>query len=85
MTATLTDTRTATEQATETPILAHVVNCPDDKESTEAWLTEAMIFGYEVEALCGHRWVPSRDPQKRTGVCQPCLDAMETILNEVYG
>lgn len=85
MTATLTETTTETTTTTETPILAHIVNCPQDKESAEAWLTEAMICGYEVEALCGHRWVPSRDPEKRTGVCQPCLDAVETILNEVYG
>lgn len=36
--------------------LAHIV---DDSK----WdITEAIVMGTEVEALCGYRWVPSRDP-----------------------
>lgn len=60
---------------------AHIVNCPDDKASTAAWLTEARVFGLEVTALCGHKWVPERNPD-RYPVCQACIDAANQILNE---
>ncbi|WP_106539486.1 DUF3039 domain-containing protein [Haloactinopolyspora alba] len=36
-------------------------------------LTEAMINGTPVIALCGKVWVPSRDPQKYP-VCPRCKD-----------
>jgi hypothetical protein len=61
--------------------LTHIVNCPDDKESTEAWLTEARVFGLEVTALCGHRWVPTRDPMKHP-ICPECIDAANLIIAE---
>lgn len=34
----------------------------------------AMILGIEVEALCGYRWVPYRDPTGKP-VCKSCIDA----------
>ena len=34
-------------------------------------LTEAMVMGTPVVALCGKVWVPSRDPQKFP-VCPDC-------------
>lgn len=80
MTATLTETDTETTTTTDTPIVAHVVNCPEGKESTQAWLTEARVFGLEVEALCGYRWVPSRDPENKP-VCTACLEEMERIIH----
>jgi hypothetical protein len=36
-------------------------------------LTRAMVDGLPIEALCGKKWVPSRDPQ-RYPVCPTCLD-----------
>jgi len=33
------------------------------------------VLGEEVEALCGKRWVPSRDPQ-RYPVCPTCLELL---------
>lgn len=39
----------------------------------KAKLTEAMINGTPVVALCGKVWVPSRDPE-RYPVCQECKD-----------
>lgn len=36
-------------------------------------LTEAMVMGTPVTALCGKVWVPSRDPQ-RYPVCPTCKD-----------
>lgn len=68
---------TTTDDFTRT----HILNCPENKKSTEAWLTEARVFGLEVEALCGYKWVPQRDPQ-RFSVCEACLGVVEMILAE---
>ena len=38
---------------------------------------EAMISGVPCTALCGKRWVPSRDP-KRYPVCPTCKEIVET-------
>jgi hypothetical protein len=43
-------------------------------------LTEAMIMGHPVIALCGKVWVPSRDPE-RFPICPECKDIWES-LNE---
>ena len=39
-------------------------------------VTEAYITGAEVTALCGKRWVPTRDPGKFP-VCPTCTDILE--------
>ncbi|HEX4788548.1 MAG TPA: DUF3039 domain-containing protein [Actinospica sp.] len=36
-------------------------------------ITEAMVFGTPVTALCGKTWVPSRDP-KRYPICPTCKE-----------
>lgn len=41
-------------------------------------LTEAMVMGTPVIALCGKVWVPSRDPQ-RFPVCPDCKDKWESM------
>ena len=41
-------------------------------------LTEAMVMGTPVVALCGKVWVPSRDPEKYP-VCPECKDAWENL------
>ena len=41
-------------------------------------LTEAMVMGTPVVALCGKVWVPSRDPQK-FGVCPVCKEIWESL------
>lgn len=41
-------------------------------------LTEAMINGTPVIALCGKVWVPSRDPQKFP-VCPECKKIWESM------
>ena len=50
--------------------LSHYV--PKDK------LTEAMVNGTPVIALCGKVWVPSRDPQKYP-VCPECKEIWESM------
>lgn len=41
-------------------------------------LTEAMVMGTPVVALCGKVWVPSRDPQKYP-VCPTCKEIWEKL------
>lgn len=41
-------------------------------------LTEAMVMGTPVVALCGKVWVPSRDPQKFP-VCPACKEVWESM------
>ncbi len=36
-------------------------------------LTQAIVEGNSVVALCGKRWVPTRDPEK-FAVCPTCKD-----------
>jgi hypothetical protein len=44
-------------------------------------ITEAMVMGTPIRALCGKVWVPSRDP-KRFPVCPECKEIYETVLHE---
>lgn len=41
-------------------------------------LTDAMVMGTPVVALCGKVWVPSRDPQKYP-VCPTCKEIWEML------
>lgn len=41
-------------------------------------LTEAMVMGTPVVALCGKVWVPSRAPEKFP-VCPECKDIWESM------
>jgi Protein of unknown function (DUF3039) len=41
-------------------------------------LTEAMVLGTPVIALCGKIWVPSRAPEKFP-VCPECKEIWETL------
>ena len=57
------------DEITETgePMVAHIVKVAPG-ESAAAKVLEARINGTPVEALCGHVWVPARDP-KQLPVC----------------
>jgi hypothetical protein len=41
-------------------------------------LTEAMIMGTPVVALCGKIWVPSRNPEKYP-ICPECKELWESM------
>ena len=58
-----TDERTDEDRETGTPRQAHIVRT-EPGESALAKVTEARIYGFPVEALCGERFVPQRDPKK---------------------
>jgi hypothetical protein len=63
-----------TEEILETapPQAAHIVKT-EPGESAVAKVTEARVFGFPVEALCGERFVPQRDP-KRLPLCPTCKE-----------
>ena len=65
------------EEVLETgePALAHIVKT-EPGESAVAKVLEARIYGTPIEALCGHVWVPSRDP-KKLPLCQKCKDVYD--------
>ena len=67
---TIEDRRTHTTDEGDHERLSHYV----DKEK----LTEAMVMGTPVVALCGKVWVPSRDPQ-RFPVCPECKEIWESL------
>jgi Protein of unknown function (DUF3039) len=73
-----------TERVTETgePVAAHIVKT-EPGESAAAKVLEARINGTPLEALCGHVWVPSRDP-KQLPLCQACKEIydMYKIFND---
>jgi hypothetical protein len=54
------------------PVVAHIVKT-EPGESAAAKVLEARIYGTPLEALCGHVWVPSRDP-KQVPLCQACKE-----------
>ena len=58
------------------PIMAHIVKT-EPGENAAAKVVEARIYGTPIEALCGHVWVPSRDP-KQLPLCQKCKDIYDT-------
>ena len=63
------------ELETGEPAMAHIVKTEPD-ESAAAKVLEARIYGTPVEALCGHVWVPSRDP-KQLPLCAECKSIYE--------
>jgi DUF3039 family protein len=44
-------------------------------------LTEAMVMGTPVVALCGKVWVPSRAPEKFP-VCPECKEVWESLRDD---
>lgn len=66
-----------TEEVLQTgePVSAHIVKT-DPGENAAAKVLEARIYGTPLEALCGHVWVPSRDP-KQLPLCEQCKSIYE--------
>lgn len=60
--------------------VSHIVKPSKDKHGPEL-VMEARVFGTPVEALCGHTWVPSRDP-KQFPLCQACKDIFDGLAQE---
>jgi hypothetical protein len=84
------DQRTDEEVETAPPKAAHIVKT-EPGESAVAKVTEARIYGYPVEALCGERFVPQQDPKRLPlcGVCKEIYDLYRQMgdggLNDTPG
>ena len=76
--ASSTQTRPGTDATTSTgePVVAHIVKT-EPGEDAAAKVLEARITGTPIEALCGHVWVPSRDP-RQVPMCEACREIYET-------
>ena len=66
------DTKTTPDHAPAAP-----VDTPEDYAhyAPKSLVVAAYITGDEIQALCGYRWVPSRDPDPLP-VCPPCKAAL---------
>jgi hypothetical protein len=64
--------RTDLDEELETgePDHAHIVKV-EPGEDAAAKVLEARVMGTPLEAICGHVWVPSRDP-KQLPLCSKC-------------
>ena len=67
--------QTDEELETEDCPVAHIVKTKRNEDAA-AKVLAARIDGTPLEALCGHTWVPNRDP-KQLPVCQRCKDIYE--------
>jgi hypothetical protein len=74
-----TDTLTRPEVVTKTqtgdgsPVVSHIC----EKEG----ITDAYVFGTPLTAICGHVWVPSRDP-KHLPLCAACKEISDSMWGE---
>lgn len=66
------------------PIKSHMIYHPAEMPSGEAWLAKARAERLEVEALCGHKFIPERDPLAHP-ICEPCIDAAGIIIADLGG
>ncbi len=73
---TRTDERTSTGEPGDHDRFAHYVWGKNPK----SMVTESMVTGVPIKALCGKRWVPSRDGSKYP-VCPDCV----RIKNQMQG
>lgn len=55
------------------PILAHIIDRGNDERKAADIILEARVMGTTLTALCGHKWVPERDPKKYP-VCEKCKE-----------
>lgn len=44
-------------------------------------IADAYVFGHEITALCGEKFIPTRDPE-RYPVCEPCKEIAESLPAE---
>lgn len=54
----------------------HIVLIPKHLKGTttpQAYVMEARINGTEIEALCGHKWIPQHNPANHP-VCPKCME-----------
>jgi hypothetical protein len=78
-----------TQTAVDTDVRHEERTVPTDEGDHERFshyvdkhkLTEAMVMGTPVVALCGKVWVPSRAPEKFP-VCPECKEVWESLKDD---
>ena len=57
---------------------SHIVRVPagEPDKTPQAYVLRARIEGFPITALCGHTWVPSKDPLPLP-ICGGCLAIYE--------
>ena len=76
-----TETFTDTGSDTETTIDPSLGDGDHDRFAhyvKKVSILESALEGNEVEALCGKRWIPTRDPKKYP-VCPTCKSIFESL------
>lgn len=79
MTATILEREETTvrefETSDEPEQSAHIVLVPphEDDQTPQAYVLRARIEGFAIEALCGHVFVPQRNPEPLP-TCSGCLE-----------
>ena len=77
-------TGSGTQLDTETDTRVNTSNGDHDKFAHYAdkdEVTYALIYGVPIIALCGKKWIPSRDP-KGFSVCPTCQEVFASLPNE---
>jgi hypothetical protein len=64
----------------EDPIFAHIIKGNGKDKGPKTMITEAIINGTPLEALCGFVWVPSRSVEGRP-VCPKCAEIHKEQTN----
>jgi hypothetical protein len=59
------------------PIHSHIVR-GEKGRSADTIIVEARVLGTPVTALCGHVWVPSRNPEQHP-VCSRCVEVLKAM------
>lgn len=80
-TATPPDTRTVPQtDGGDHDRFAHYIRTPG--QSAGAAILQAGFDGDELEALCGKRFIPNRDPRKFQ-ICPSCKEILEHMKGEI--
>lgn len=75
MTSAATAEEVRTRTSNEPGECAHIVMVPpgEKDETPQAYVMRARVEGFAITAVCGHTWVPQRDPGPLP-VCAKCMD-----------
>lgn len=72
----VTDPETQNEDPIETHVVGPIYNDDGTVTSGATRITEAVVTGTPVEALCGYVWIPSRNPEHHP-LCQRCEEIIK--------
>lgn len=80
------ETEEVTEASNNEP--RHIINPPMNLHiwregmSTQEIVDIARVRGLEVVALCGYRWIPTRDASLVKETCNACIDEAGRLMND---